>query len=125
MSATFTNLPVTLALLNGLEVVTLLAIILILFGHRYLGDLTRGLGQGSRFRLRNQIDRMGEESGRTVGYNFAKPVRGAITHNNEIIEFHDPRELGRVNFRLWKRAKRWAVKLWQRIAGRKSYILNF
>jgi hypothetical protein len=116
MSPTFTDFPVTLALLNGLEVVTLLAVILILFGYRYFGDLRRGLGQG--FRFRNQIDRMGEEAGRSVGYNYAKPIRGAITHNNEIVEFLDRRELGRVNFRLWKRAKRWAAKAWQRLVGR-------
>jgi hypothetical protein len=108
------EIPVVLGLLNGVEVVTLLSVFLVLFGSRFLADLNRGLG--GRSGRRNAIDKMGEEAGRSVGYNYMKPVHDAIAHDNRTVEFHDPRELGLARFRFWKRAKGWFTNFWQRIA---------
>ena len=101
---------IILAFLNGLEIATLLAVILVLFGGKYLNDLKRGLGQGV-IHFRRQIDEIGEEAGRTVGYNYAKPVFEALTPNNEAVEFHDQRELKWPFFRWWKRARSWFQKI--------------
>src|SRR4051812_24998728 len=109
------EVSVVLGLLSGLEVVALLSVILVLFGCRWLADLRHGLGQG--FRFRNRIDRMGEEAGQSVGNNYAKPVYEAITEENGTVEFHDRRELGRVEFRFWKRAMGWLGKVWVWMKG--------
>src|SRR5438105_9184519 len=99
------DFPILFALLNGYELVTILALVLVFFGGKHIDDFRRGLGQGC-LHLRHRIDEIGEEAGRTVGYNYAKPVHEAITHDNQNVEFHDPRELRPILFKLWKLAKK-------------------
>jgi hypothetical protein len=95
------------SLLSGMEVVTVLAIAVVLFVGKHLNDFRRGFSRGRL--LRDRIDQIGEEAGRRAGYNYAKPVYEAITHDNNTVEFHDPRELRPIVFRIWRLAKR-AVK---------------
>jgi Sec-independent protein translocase protein TatA len=102
--------PIMLAFLNGMELFCVLAIILILFGRKYLDDLRRGFGRGV-FHFGKALDDQAEELGRSVGVNYAKPALDALTHDNQAIEFHDQREHGRVSFRRWRRrAKNWLLQ---------------
>jgi len=109
--------PIMLALLNGMELFCVLAIILALFGRKHLDDLRRGLGRGV-FHFGKALDDQAEELGRNVGVNYAKPALDALTHGNQAIEFHDQRELGRVSFRRWRRrAKNWFLQFCRRICA--------
>src|ERR1043165_2121840 len=73
--------------LGGGEIITILAIVIILFGAKKLPELARGLGQGlSSFR--EAVDDEASEAGRSVG--GGKPAAQALTQGNQVAELYDP-----------------------------------
>src|SRR5687767_2343474 len=75
-----------LAFLNGVEIVSLLAVILVLFGARSLD----GAGRRFTFVARARFDEEAEEAGRSVGGIAGAPGFQAMTPENEVAEIYDP-----------------------------------
>ena len=83
------------AFLGGWEIVTILAVVLILFGSKRLPELARGLGKGI-FEFRNAVDEVVYEfddearnAGRSLGGIYGKPAAQALTADNQVAEFYD------------------------------------
>ena len=91
------SLPISgTCVVEGREVVLILAVILILFGARKLPDVARGLGQGfSQFRkcvggLAKELDQEAHEAGASLGGIYGKPAAEALTPDNQTAELYDP-----------------------------------
>ena len=112
--------------LSGLgqgEIILFLAMVLILFGARWLPELSRGLGWGIfEFRkatreVTDEIDEAASEAGRSVGGIYGKPAAEALTPDNQIAELYDPAVLkGAPNLR--KRGKATGFMSFWRWMGR-------
>jgi len=98
--------------LSGLgqgEIVLFLAMVLILFGARWLPELSRGLGRGIfEFRkatkeVTDEIDEAASDAGRSAGGVYGKPAAEALTPNNQVAELYEPAALQND---LWPR-RRW------------------
>ena len=85
--------------LSGLgqgEIVLILAVVLILFGAKWLPGLGNGLRLGSReFRratkeVTDEIDDAASDAGRSVGGIYGKPAAEALTADNRVAELYDP-----------------------------------
>jgi len=84
--------------LSGLgqgEIVLFLAMVLILFGARWLPELSRGLGRGIfEFRkatkeVTDEIDGAASEAGQSVGGIYGRPAAEALTPDNHVAELYD------------------------------------
>ena len=85
--------------LSGLgqgEIILFLAMVLILFGARWLPELSRGLWLGVfEFRkatkeVSDEIDEAASEAGRSVGGIYGRPAAEALTPDNQTAELYDP-----------------------------------
>ena len=75
--------------IGGWEVVLILAVVLILFGARWLPELTKGLGDGLR-RSREASDDVAHDAGESLGGIYGKPAAQALTPDNQTAELYDP-----------------------------------
>ena len=84
--------------------------VLILFGARWLPELSRGLGRGIfEFRkatkeVTDEIDGAASDAGQSVGGIYGKPAAEALTPENQLAELYEPDALQND---LWPR-RRWA-----------------
>ncbi len=102
--------------------------VLILFGARWLPELSRGLGRGFfEFRkatkeVTDEIDEAASDAGQSVGGIYGKPAAEALTPDNHVAELYDPAVL-RDEAKLRKRWKvtgfmrfcRWIGRLFRAI----------
>ena len=91
----------TLALFNldtG-EIVLILALVLVLFGARWLHGLGPGWRHGlSEFRkatgqVRDELDKAASQAGRSAGAIYGKPAAEALTPDNRVAELYNPSAL--------------------------------
>ena len=81
---------------GGPEIVLILAMVLILFGAKWLPGLGRGLRVGFfEFRkatreVTDEIDEAASDAGRSVGGIYGKPAAEALTPDNEVAELYEP-----------------------------------
>jgi Sec-independent protein translocase protein TatA len=103
-------------LIGGWETVLILAVVLILFGARYLPDLARlarRLGEG--------MDEEAKGAGKSLGGIYGKPAHEALTPDSQTAELYDPevmdgeKEPGPTPWKLWHR---WIARLIRRLLAR-------
>ena len=92
------------------EVVLILAVVLILFS-------ARGLGEGW-FQIRKSFDQEAHDAGESLGGIYGKPAGEALTPDNQIAELYDPDvfrgEEWTRRAAKWMRFRRW-LRLWRSI----------
>jgi len=82
-------MPILSDIINGWELVLLVAVIVILLGAKHLRGLARGLGEGfSHFR--KSVDREAHAAGESLGGIYGKPAAQALTPDNHTAELYDP-----------------------------------
>ncbi|HKQ40518.1 MAG TPA: twin-arginine translocase TatA/TatE family subunit [Verrucomicrobiae bacterium] len=99
-------------ILNGWEVVLIIAVILVLFGARHLPRVAHGLGEGL-FQFRKKFDEEARDAGESLGGIYGKPAAEALSPDNQTAELYDPavfhgkertgRATKRMRFRHWLR----------------------
>ena len=118
-SVSETAATLTLATLEGWEIILILAVAFILFGAGNLPRLGRGLRQGLfEFRkatkeVTDELDDEASQAGRSVGGIYGKPALQALTPDNQVAErYHlqnpdqEPPRAIKVLMRLWRRLRR-------------------
>jgi sec-independent protein translocase protein TatA len=126
MQVMLENVPM-IAFLGGWEIVIIMALVLILFGVKWLPEIARGLGEGMReFRKAlEDVDKEASDAGKSLSGIYGKPAAQALTPDNQTAELYDPaalrdkqtrdearkkRQVSRLG-RLCQRIWRWLLKL--------------
>ena len=76
-------------LLDGWELLLILAVILILLGVKKLPEIMRDMGDGMS-EFRKELDRQAHHAGKSAGGIFGKPAAEALTPENQTGELYDP-----------------------------------
>ena len=91
-----------LALLNGWEVVALLAVILVLFGLERLLEFDRGLWRG----IRDAFEDEAGDAGKSLSGIYGKAGGQAITPDNQVAKLYDFSRRRWRSWRAWETIKR-------------------
>ena len=94
------------AIFTGWEIILILAVILIVYGAKNLGE---GFSQFRKHvgELPNDLDQEAHDAGESLGGIYGKPAAQALTPDNQTAElydaavFHNPRATKRMWFRGW------------------------
>ena len=100
-------------MLNGWEVVLMLAVVLVLLGARHLPWIARGLGEGL-FQFRKRFDQEARDAGKSLGGIYGKPAAEALTPDNQTAELYDPAAFHREK-RSGSATKRMRFRRWLRL----------
>jgi len=106
-------MPVLGAILEGWEVVLILAVVLILGGAKHLPKIGRGLGEGF-FHFRKGCDQEARNAGESLGGIYGKPAAEALAPDNQTAELYDPAVFHREQ-RTNRATKRMRLRRWRRL----------
>src|SRR5689334_1522919 len=84
------------ALLDGWDIILILAVVMILFLNRKLPEIAKGLG-GGLSHFRGEMDGQAHDAGKSLGGIYGKAAAEALTSDNQTAELYDPAALQQPN----------------------------